>query len=74
MPNVNVLQAIDLKMEAVNTSETFVNIYYTTRLSIPEYSHLYTRCHENLKSGQNVAVRVNGIYNSVNFLVCHTKG
>jgi hypothetical protein len=39
-----------LMMEAVSTCETSVNIYHTTRLSIPEDSHLYTRRREYLKS------------------------
>jgi hypothetical protein len=33
--------AIALMMEAVNTSETSVNFYQTTRGSIPEDSHLH---------------------------------
>jgi hypothetical protein len=35
--------------EAVSTSETSVNFYQTERHSIPEFSHLHTRCRENLK-------------------------
>jgi hypothetical protein len=41
---------IALIMEAVNTSETSVNFYETTRRSIPEDYHLHTRRRENLKS------------------------
>jgi hypothetical protein len=37
-------------MEAVSTSETSVSFYGTTRRSIPEESHVYTRRRENLKS------------------------
>jgi hypothetical protein len=53
---------IALKMEAVNTSETSVNIYQTTRRNIPEDSHLHTRLRENPKSHQ--------IFNSFNMLSC----
>jgi hypothetical protein len=42
---------IALMMEAINTSETSVNFYQTTRRNNPEDSHLYTRRRENLKSG-----------------------
>jgi hypothetical protein len=37
-------------MEAVRTSEKFVNLNLTTRQYIPEDSKLYTRLRENLKS------------------------
>jgi hypothetical protein len=37
-------------MEAVNTKETSLNFYETTRRNIPENSHLHTRRRENLKS------------------------
>jgi hypothetical protein len=37
-------------MEAVNTSETSVNFYETTRRNIPEDSHLHIRHRENIKS------------------------
>jgi hypothetical protein len=37
-------------MEAVNTSETTVNFYQTTRRYNPEDSHLRTNRRENLKS------------------------
>jgi hypothetical protein len=37
-------------MEAANTSETSIHFYQTTRLNIPEDSHLHTRRRENLKS------------------------
>jgi hypothetical protein len=39
---------ISLMMEAVNTSETKVNFYETTRRNIPVDSHLHTRRRENL--------------------------
>jgi hypothetical protein len=35
-------------MEGVNTSETSVNFYETTRRNIPEGCHLHTRGRENL--------------------------
>jgi hypothetical protein len=37
-------------MEALRTSETSVNIYFTTRQYIPEDSKLHTRRRKNLKS------------------------
>jgi hypothetical protein len=37
-------------MKPVDSSETSVNIYHTTRCYIPECSHLHTRRRENLKS------------------------
>jgi hypothetical protein len=40
----------DEMMETVSSSETSVNIYQTTRCSIPEDSRLHTRRRENLKS------------------------
>jgi hypothetical protein len=44
---------IALITEAVNTSETSVNLYYqTTRHNLPEDSHLHTRRRENLKHSQ----------------------
>jgi hypothetical protein len=39
-----------LMMETVSSSETWANIYQTTRRNIPEDSHLHTRRRENLKS------------------------
>jgi hypothetical protein len=36
--------------ESVNSSETSVNTYQTTRSKIPEDSHLHTHRRENLKS------------------------
>jgi hypothetical protein len=36
-------------MEAVRTTETSACFQETTRLYIPEISHLYTRCRENLR-------------------------
>jgi hypothetical protein len=41
---------IALMMEAISTSETYVNFYQNTRRNIPEDSHLHTRRRENLKS------------------------
>jgi hypothetical protein len=41
---------IKAMMEAERTSETSVNFNLTTRRYIPEYSKLYTRRRENLKS------------------------
>jgi hypothetical protein len=38
-----------LVIEAANTSETSVNIYWSARRNIPEDSHLHTRRRENLK-------------------------
>jgi hypothetical protein len=43
------LKLIDVS-EAERTSETSVNFNLTTRRYIPEYSKLYTRRRENLKS------------------------
>jgi hypothetical protein len=47
---VRIASVIALMMEAVRTSETSVNINFTTRRHIPEDSKLHTRRHENLKS------------------------
>jgi hypothetical protein len=41
---------IDLMMEAVQTSETSVNLHESTRRNNPENSHLHTHLRENLKS------------------------
>jgi hypothetical protein len=41
---------IVLLMEAVQTSETLVNLYQSTRRYNPEGSHLRAEGHENLKS------------------------
>jgi hypothetical protein len=41
---------IVLMMESAHTSETSVDIYFTTRQCIPEDSELHTRRRENLKS------------------------
>jgi hypothetical protein len=46
---------ITLMMEAAHTSERSVDIDFTTRQYIPEYSELHTHCCENLKS-HNVKV------------------
>jgi hypothetical protein len=43
-------RAIALMMETASTSETSVNFYQTTRSSIPEESHLYSRRREKPKS------------------------
>jgi hypothetical protein len=39
----------DLKLKAVSTSETSVNVWQTTRLYNPEDSHRHFRCRENLE-------------------------
>jgi hypothetical protein len=39
-----------MMMEAESTSETSVSFYQTTRLNIPEDSHLHASHRENLKS------------------------
>jgi hypothetical protein len=41
---------IALMMEAVQTSETSVNLYQSTRLYNPEYDHLHGHRRENVKS------------------------
>jgi hypothetical protein len=38
---------IALMMEAVNTSETSVNFYHTSRINGPEDGHLHTRRREH---------------------------
>jgi hypothetical protein len=43
-------QLIVLMMDAVNTSETSVDFYETTRHNIPEGYHLHIRRRENVKS------------------------
>jgi hypothetical protein len=43
-------------MEAVITSETSLNLYYTTRRSISQDFHLHTRRRENLKSHSQFAL------------------
>jgi hypothetical protein len=50
-PNHNreVVCVIALTMETVQTSETSVNSYQTTRRYNPEDSHLHTHRHENLR-------------------------
>jgi hypothetical protein len=47
---VSINRTIALLMEAIDTSETSVNFYQTTRPNNPEDSHLHIRCRENLKS------------------------
>jgi hypothetical protein len=47
---VSIVRVMALMMEAASTSETLVKFYQTTQRNIPEDNHLYTRCHENLKS------------------------
>jgi hypothetical protein len=37
-------------MEAASSTEMSVNFYQTTRLTIPEDSHLHTRRREDIKS------------------------
>jgi hypothetical protein len=49
----SIIRAIARTMEVVNTSETSVKFYQTTRRDIPEGSHLHTRRRENLKSHPN---------------------
>jgi hypothetical protein len=44
------VKAITPVMEAVQTSETLVNLYQSTRCYNPEDSQLHTHCCENLKS------------------------
>jgi hypothetical protein len=44
---------IALMMEAVQTSETLVNSYQSTRCYNPEDSHLHSHCRGNLKSYLN---------------------
>jgi hypothetical protein len=48
------LRFIAMNMEAVSNSETSVNFYETTRLNIPEDSHLHIRGRENLKSNLRI--------------------
>jgi hypothetical protein len=50
VPEVLTSSLVALIMEEVSNSETSVNFDKTTRLNIPEDSHLHTRCRENLKS------------------------
>jgi hypothetical protein len=45
-----VVSIIALMMEAVQNSETLVNLYQLTRRHNPEDSHLHTHCRENLKT------------------------
>jgi hypothetical protein len=47
-----------MMMEAVNSSETLVNIYQITWCNIPEDIHLHTSRRENLKSHSEFAVEV----------------
>jgi hypothetical protein len=44
--------SVTLMMKAINSSETAVNIYQTTRCYIIQDSHLHTRRRGNLKSHQ----------------------
>jgi hypothetical protein len=41
---------VDLMMEAVQTSETLVNLHQSTRRYNPEDSHLHSHRRQNLKS------------------------
>jgi hypothetical protein len=50
VPEVLTASTIAATTEAVTTSETLVNSYESTRLNIPEDSHLHIRRRENLKS------------------------
>jgi hypothetical protein len=45
---------ISLMMETVQTSETLVNSYQSTRRYNPEDSHLHSHRHGNLKSNINM--------------------
>jgi hypothetical protein len=49
---------ITLMLEAVQTSETSVNSYQSTRHYNPEDGHLHTRSRENLKSHKLMDLRV----------------
>jgi hypothetical protein len=49
---MDVSEELTLMMDAVSASEMSVIIYQTTQCNIPEDSHLYMHCHENLKSYQ----------------------
>jgi hypothetical protein len=51
---------IRVMMEAASTSETSANFYYTSRLNIPENSHLHTHRRENLKSHEIEPLKPNG--------------
>jgi hypothetical protein len=44
------LTASIIRVEAVSSSETSINMYQTTRCNVPEDSHLHTRRSENLRS------------------------
>jgi hypothetical protein len=56
---------IDLVMQTVQTSETFVNLHESTRRYNPEDSHLHTYCRENLKSYlPHIASRINAFQNA----------
>jgi hypothetical protein len=48
------IRFIVLMMKTVSIFETSVNFLQTARRSIPEESHLHTRCLENLKSDQDL--------------------
>jgi hypothetical protein len=52
VPTATIIMSSDYRpdMESVNTSETSINFYRTTRRKIRENSHLHIRCLENLKS------------------------
>jgi hypothetical protein len=43
-------RSIALMMEAARTSETSVDLSFTTQQHIPEDSELHTRCREKIKS------------------------
>jgi hypothetical protein len=46
------ISAMAVMMEAVSISETSVNLYESTRRSIPEDSHFHTRLRDNLQCRQ----------------------
>jgi hypothetical protein len=56
---LEVCRRFALMMEAVSTSEIWVNIYQTIRRNNPEDSHLHTRSRENLKSHLSIISRNN---------------
>jgi hypothetical protein len=51
-----------LIMEAVNSSESPVNIHQTTWCNIPEDSHLHTLRRENLKSNNFRELAIDQVY------------
>jgi hypothetical protein len=59
---------IALMMEAVQTYETLVHSYQSTRRYNPEDSHLYIHGRENLRS-----YKVEVIFAGEVFILCHFK-